>query len=372
MNGSSQLPSSKYLGSTSLSLLAALVWLSCGSAEESDVDLPPSFVGTTVNPAQQQSGAVANPSTQPAQANNPGNTAAQQPTAQASNERPQSAGLDGNQQPTSNGQQNSGEQVDTEPQGAGGATGMDQGAAGATMTPEPSPPQNTGGSNMPAPEMGPVPPPSADCGTALLCDDFEGVAAGNSPDPALWDLIVGYNPTQGQTDSVQVTTAQAHSGSQSVFVSGDNGRTGMIGTIAADDYHVRAWMFAESAPLGPVLAGFGSDGNNEVRFRIWNNSWATINSTVGDDLVPQAARAGNCPDCPVVPAGQWFCMEYFVNNSAQTATLSIDGQEAAVLNGSWPNMPAEPQIFLGVMRIQDGANIYVDDVVASLNPIGCN
>jgi hypothetical protein len=222
------------------------------------------------------------------------------------------------------------------------------------------------------PAVSPPPAPGAGCGGAFLCDDFEALPAGTSPGAPNWSLIDAYNPTTGQTASVQVTTERAHGGLQSVFVSGANGRTGIIGSVPARNYYVRAWMFAEQAPTGPVLAGFGSDGNNEVRFRIWNNSWATINSTVGDDLVPAAARAGNCPDCPTVPAGQWFCMEFHVDDAAQSATLWIDGAEAAVLNGSWPTMPDTASVFLGDMRIQDGTDVYVDDVVAGPDRIGCN
>lgn len=358
-------------------LVPALLAASCSGGELEESDLPPNFSGQSTvgsqlgntNNANAQPGVGTTDNTVNNTVNNGtnNNMATGQPVATVEGQQ-QSGQRDNNQQQAQ--QQNGQQQAD---QGAGGAAMTNDGMmanAGAANDPN----AGAGGGTMTIQDPNPPQPPvtGVDCGSALLCDDFEGIAAGSSPDPAIWDMIVSYNQTSGQTDSIQVTTEQAHSGNQSVFVSGANGRTGMIGTINASNYYVRAWMFAESAPLGPVLAGFGADGNNEVRFRIWNNSWATINSTVGDDLVPQAARAGNCPDCPVVPAQQWFCMEYFVNDAAQTATLWIDGDEAAVLNGSWPNMPADPKIFLGVMRIQDGTDLFIDDVVASVNPIGCN
>lgn len=215
-------------------------------------------------------------------------------------------------------------------------------------------------------------PPVVGCDGQFLCDDFEGAAPGGSPNAALWQVMTNYT-TMAQTPNVQVSTQQARTGNQSVRVSGSAGRSGIIATLPTNTYYVRAWMFAETAPSGPVLAGFGSNGNDEVRFRLWTNSWATINSTVGDDLVPQAARAGNCPDCSVVPAGTWFCMEYLVDQGAQAATLWIDGQQAAVLDQSWANQPATPAMFLGSMTLGGAtANVFIDDVVAGPDRIGCN
>jgi hypothetical protein len=65
-------------------------------------------------------------------------------------------------------------------------------------------------------------------------------------------------------------------------------------------------------------------------------------------------------------------MEFHVDDAAQSATLWIDGVEAAVLNGSWPAMPDNASVFLGDMRIQDGTDVYIDDVVAGPARIGCN
>ncbi len=128
----------------------------------------------------------------------------------------------------------------------------------------------------------------------------------------------------------------------------------------------------ETPQLAVVVAGFGSGPQSEVRLRIWNNAWATIHSTAGDELEPRAALEGVCPGCVSIPAQKWFCARYLADDEARTATLWIDEREAATFTGSWPSQPPAPEMFLGCMGLQGSTNVYVDDVAVGPEPIGCD
>jgi hypothetical protein len=246
--------------------------------------------------------------------------------------------------------------------GAGGAAPVGTGGA-ATQPP-------AGAAGAPATEP---PPVGNNCPGLFFCDDFEGVAAGSSPNPALWSVIANYSRT-AQAASVQVSAANSNSGNQAVRVT-QGGRDGIIATVPQARFFMRAFLQVDAAPLGPVLIGAGTDQNSEVRLRIRQNSWAGINVSTGDAVFPNGIESGNCPTCVTLPVNTWFCAEMFVDNAARSTTLWIDGREAAtVVNaGTWPAMPATPALFLGTMALQGGNTaLWIDDVAAGPQRIGCN
>lgn len=219
-------------------------------------------------------------------------------------------------------------------------------------------------------------PGGADCGSLLLCDDFEGVSAGSSPSPATWSLVAGYTAVE-QTNIVRVGTEQAHGGSQALRVDKD-GLAGIFTAVAERKFFLRAFMRVDAAPLGPVLIGIGADTQpqSEVRFRVQQNSWATLNVVPGDAVLPQAAREGNCPTCPVVPVNQWFCVEFAVDADSREATLWFEGTEVATASegvGGFPEMPNPIPVRLGTMSLQGGeTGLWIDDVAISTTRIGCD
>ncbi len=207
-----------------------------------------------------------------------------------------------------------------------------------------------------------------------MCEDFEGVAAGGSPDPAKWSLVANYTYDVAQSDLVQVSTEKKRSGNQALRVAA-NGLAGAIAEVSAQSFYLRAFMQVDEAPLGPVLAGIGSDHNSELRFRIQQNAWATINIIPGDAVLPQAARDGNCPDCPSITPNEWFCMEFFVDAASQTAGLWIDEVEvfSGVVTGDWPTLGNPAHVRLGTMDLQGGSTgLWVDDVAIGTTRIGCD
>jgi hypothetical protein len=259
------------------------------------------------------------------------------------------------------------------------------GSGGSTASPTPTDDQGAGGSGAAPPASGgagqpasgePPPPTNGNCPGEFFCDDFENVAAGASPNPALWQVIANYAPT-AQSANVQVSTGNANSGTRAVRVVSANSRNGIVARLPATRYFMRAWLQIDSAPLGPAFIGLGTDQNSETRLRIQGQSFAAINTVgPGDAVRPSAANGGNCPECVRLVPNEWFCAEFFIDEATRAATLWINGVEAAAIvngEGGWPIQPASPAMFIGSMGLQGGsAGVFIDDVVAGPQRIGCN
>ncbi|HVZ32358.1 MAG TPA: hypothetical protein VG963_08030, partial [Polyangiaceae bacterium] len=222
-------------------------------------------------------------------------------------------------------------------------------------------------------QMPPAAAANADCPTQFFCDGFENVAAGagSAPATSLWQVIDSYTPTP-QSDNVQISTANAHSGKQAVRISSTGSRTGIQAVLPQNTFFMRAWLQVDAVPRGPVLIGLGTDQHAETRLRIFNQSWATINAVPGDGVEPNGATSGNCPDCVTLVTNRWFCAEMGIDSNAKTATLWIDGVQAATLPND-PSQPDKPNMFIGNMALEGGqTGVLIDDVVAGPTRIGCN
>lgn len=218
------------------------------------------------------------------------------------------------------------------------------------------------------------PPGPVGCDQLLLCEDFEGVAAGGSPDPAKWSLVANYTYDVASSDLVKVSSEKKRSGNQALRVEA-NGLAGAVAEVPAQTFYLRAYMQVDAAPLGPVLAGIGTDHNSELRFRIQQNSWATINIIPGDAVLPQAARDGNCPDCPTITPNEWFCLEMFVDGAGKNAGLWINDVEVfnGAVSGDFPTIGSPAHVRLGTMDLQGGSTgVWVDDVAIGTSRVGCD
>jgi hypothetical protein len=261
----------------------------------------------------------------------------------------------------------------TDPAG-GGATSMPP-ANDANQQPPPQDPPPGDANQQPPPQELP-PAPSGDCNGAFFCDGFESVAPGASPTAAIWRVIQGFNVTDA-SEKVTVSAANARTGTQSLRITEDAGRTGVLATLPQSSYFVRAFFQLDAAPLGTVFIGGGTSENNETRFRIQGQSYATINSvgSVGDPVRPADANSGNgCPDCFTLPTNEWFCAELAIDNAASTATLFINGTEVAVAGpDAFATQPPQPLLFIGSWGLQGGATgVFIDDVAVGPQRFGCN
>jgi hypothetical protein len=226
------------------------------------------------------------------------------------------------------------------------------------------------------PPVTPPPAGNAGCPGQLLCEDFEGVAAGSFLTSNTWQVIDGY-AADTESANVLVSTDQAHTGEQSLRVLASGARNGIVATLPMNRYFLRAWLRVDAAPLGPVFIGLGTDQNSETRLRIQGQSLATINTVgPGDAVRPGAATSGNCPECVPMPVATWFCAEFFIDQATQSATLWINETEAASIvngQGGWPVQPAAPKLFLGSMGLQGGmAGVFIDDVAVGTTRLNCD
>lgn len=239
------------------------------------------------------------------------------------------------------------------------------------------PPPNDGNQQPPPPQQPAAPPPSGDCAGAFFCDGFENVAPGASPTSAVWQIVDDFGVTDA-SESVTVTAANARSGTQSLRVTGSNQRDGVRATLPQSSYFVRAFFQLDAAPRGTVFIGTGTSENNESRFRIQGESYATINSVGSPDndaVRPSDANNGNgCADCLTLPVNEWFCAELAVDNAASTATLFINDVEVAVAGpDAFTPQPAQPLLFLGSWGLQGGVTgVFIDDVAVGPERFGCN
>jgi hypothetical protein len=97
-------------------------------------------------------------------------------------------------------------------------------------------------------------------------------------------------------------------------------------------------------------------------------------------VAPNTATSGNCPTCVAVPS-DWFCAEMLVDASARSATLWINGAEAAsVLDNvgwhvasTWPTFPTPTSVRLGFWGLGGAqATVWIDDVAVAEERIGCD
>lgn len=377
----------------------ALVALSCSAPIDEEADGPPEFIGNgglaptqTSNPASPQNGnppSMNAPGMASAPAAGNSNPSASNGAAGGTGSEPEGAapiGLDPSQGAPSSGAAGSSMTAPSAGTGAGGSSfePVDPASGEPAPTGDPpddttppvDPPQQPTPTPPPPAQPTPQPPPNAGCAGQFICDGFENAAPGASPNAALWRVIADYTPTP-QSPNVQVSAANAHSGARALRVVGASARNGIVASLPAQTYFMRAWIQADAVPLGPVFIGLGSDQNSETRLRISANSYAAINTVgPGDAIHPGAATSGNCADCLTLAPNRWFCAEMFIDNAARNATLWIDGVEAASIingDGGWPAQPASPQVFLGSMGLQGGQTaVWIDDVAAGPQRIGCN
>jgi hypothetical protein len=361
-------------------LLLALACSAPPGAEDDDDTVPPYGAGPTAsnNPLQPMNNTAGS---------NTGSTSGTGGTT--GNEAPGTNGVGLSPTPMAGGAQNTnmGQQMGAAgaPSNNGvagasnGAAGASNGAAGMNGAMQPG---SAGSSAMPPvvsnpPPPNPPPAGNANCPGQFLCENFEGVAAGASPSAAIWQVFANYSPV-AQSADVQVSTAQAHTGTQSLRVAASGGRSGIVATLPQNRYFLRAWLRVDAVPLGPVFIGLGTDQNSETRLRIQGQSFATINAVTsgGEAVHPSEANSGNCQNCVTLTPNRWFCAEFSIDNATQAATLWIDGVEAASIvngQGGWPVQPATPKLFLGSMAVQGGqTGVFIDDVAVGSTRINCN
>ncbi len=218
--------------------------------------------------------------------------------------------------------------------------------------------------------------------TAAVTDDFETVAAGGPPDPALWQLRL-----PGGDNAIEVTTEQAHGGAQSVKVVGASGSTMFFNESAfplpSGVVYFRVWMRFSNADWSNhsafVEASPGGDESQEVRFGGQNNAYNANLAADGDGLSPDPFEYPECSRCVAPVADQWQCVQGkldFANNAAELSVggaLAVDSASDGWHSGTGM-FPRDPtQLGFGWALYGAMANtVYYDDLAIGYEPIACD
>jgi Cip1-like, core domain len=366
-----------------LSVLASAAGLSCSAppgSEGPDFSDPPPFIAPTGS-----AGTVGNNPAPPASGT--GGTGSALPPGEGNpNVQPPANGTGG----TGATPVGTGRSAQIPAGGSAGAAPVN-GAAGAGMTvPDPNNPGTL-----------PVPP-----GEAFFFDDFEGGAAGQQP--AAWDSWINYSNEAGNTlagaQYALLDNTDSFRGNQSVHfhATGATQPAMLTMTLPANmtRIYIRAYV-KTSVQIGnqtpdqqsnhETLMGLRAtpnDGNFEIRFGGAKGAlgYNMVGPGRSDAVAPGQALWGSAP---AITTNEWHCVELaFINDTPASpqARASVDSQEVRAVTaiGDW-HVPLSgegttwlngmfKEVMIGWQSFSPAPanDVWMDDVVLSASPIGCD
>ena len=229
--------------------------------------------------------------------------------------------------------------------------------------------------------------------TGFFSDGFE--SGTNGMQPAGWDNFIAYiakgsNPN-GATLAL-VDSTRAHSGTKSVKVHGGQQPAQLTRPLptGTNKLYARAWIwFTRQLGMNPganheTLLGIrkaAGSANDEVRFGEIKGVIGT-NEVPTDNISPKMAQWGMGP---VVAPNGWRCIEvaFLADQAQHTLTAWADGVMVHAItapdqwqNGNLPANWMNGKFVEFIMGWQSFSNVdtdlWIDDVVLSNSPIGCN
>ncbi|WP_406289779.1 cellulose-binding domain-containing protein [Streptomyces sp. NBC_00209] len=235
----------------------------------------------------------------------------------------------------------------------------------------------------------PTTPPSAECGDAVVCDDFEDQAG---PAPAgNWQFTA---PDCQGTGTAAVDTETAHSGTRSLRLDGKAGycnhafvaSTADLSTVGPVLY-ARMWVrhttALPAAHVAFVSMPDSSQGGKALRIGGQNGAlqW---NREADDATLPAQSPTGVGLSRPL-PTGSWQCLRFAVDTSApgldtwlgdeQVPGLHADGVPTRDVDDQWLSRTTPPRptaLRLGWESYGVGDDtLWFDDVAVGSSPVGC-
>jgi hypothetical protein len=254
-----------------------------------------------------------------------------------------------------------------------------------------------GGSNG-APVDIPLPQPP---GNAFFFDDFEAGAPGVQP--AAWEHFISYITTASNepddTEFALLDDSESFRGSQSVHFHVERAtQPAMLRrALPAGISRVNIRAFVKSSiAVGGVprdsvsnhetlmgLRAAGSGGDNEIRFGGAKGAlgFNAVGMGRNDAVAPTMDLWGSPPG---LQPGQWHCVELaFSNQGTPRATATLDGTVVRDVTSpqGW-HIPVSERWLDGLLQEvmigwqsfspQPANDVWMDDVVLSEAPIGCN
>lgn len=278
----------------------------------------------------------------------------------------------------------------------GGTGGAGPGGAGGSVSAGGTAGGGSGGT-------GQLPEPP---GEAFFFDDFESGAPGTQP--ASWDSWINYSAQAGNTaDGAQfalLDNTDRFRGNQSIHFHAEGATQPAMLTFPLPQgltrVHVRAFVKTtkqignqtpDQVSNHETLIGLRAtpnDGNFELRF-------GGAKGALGFNIVGPGRNDAVAPgqnlwgSAPAITPNDWHCVELaFINDNAQSpqARASVDGQEVRAVTqlGDW-HVPLSgegttwlngmfTEVMLGWQSFSPapGNDVWMDDIVLSESPIGCN
>ena len=243
-------------------------------------------------------------------------------------------------------------------------------------------------------------------GEAFFFDDFESGAPGSQP--ASWDSWINYSNQAGNTaDGAQfalLDNTDRFRGNQSIHFHAEGATQPAMLTFPLPQGLTRVYIRAfvkttkqignqtpDQVSNHETLIGLRAtpnDGNFEIRF-------GGAKGALGFNIVGPGRNDAVSPgqnlwgSAPAITPNEWHCVELaFINDNAQSpqARASVDGQEvrAVAQLGDW-HVPLSGEgttwlngmfneVILGWQSFSPapGNDVWMDDIVLSESPVGCN
>ena len=237
----------------------------------------------------------------------------------------------------------------------------------------------------------------------FFMDDFESGTVGKQP--AGWDNFIAWNKNNmnpSGTDLALIDGTQVHGGMKSVHFHGGSNPAQLVRPIAAGTtkLYVRVWVYMtrklgqqtdSSANHETLIAIRQTSGmaNTEVRFGEIKGVIGT-NEVPSDNISPTMDKWHQATG-PVIPAGAWTCLEVgFLADQTPSVLrawaggmliheVTSNGKDqwqngditADWLSSKFKGSPSE--VVIGWQSFSSATNdVWMDDLVLSDSPIGCN
>lgn len=370
---------------------------SCGTAGGGDADGPPAFTGIQGNnPGGPSLGAGGAGGVVP-----PGSI---NPPVLGTTPSPNEGTQTGQVPVTGNMGNNQGNATGNPGAGGSGAGGAGAGGSGAMNPPPmgaagapPVTPGAAGSGTMMPPQMPTLPTPP---GEAFFFDDFEAGAPGTQP--AAWDRWINYTTEAGNAlgnpQFALLDNTESFRGNQSIHFHAEGASQPAMLTMelpqGMNRIYIRAFVMSEiqvgGVPRDSVsnhesligLRATPNDGNNEIRFGGAKGAlgFNMVGPGRNDAVAPPMDLWGSAPG---MQPNTWHCVEIaFLNDGTPRATASIDGTVVrdTIAPAGW-HIPVDPtwlnglyrEVFIGWQSFspQPANDVWMDDVVLSTQPIGC-
>nr|ACR23656.1 cellulase [bacterium enrichment culture clone CelA10] len=226
----------------------------------------------------------------------------------------------------------------------------------------------------------------------LFSDTFETGTVNTQP--AGWENFIGWVPNNGNTLSgaqyALVDSTKSYNGGKSVHFKGGAEPAQLMRQLPAGTQRLYTRAYVNmSVAMGNVAGDnhehiFGikgtADANNEVRVGQIKGVLGT-NESVKDNIAPKQSQWWSGPQ---MAANTWYCVEvdYLADQAYDTLKMRVNGTEVhSITSGAdWNNGAAAADwmsdkfkyVMFGFHSFSSRtADVWMDDIVVSTQPIGC-